>query len=56
MTPTDGLAQTATYHSAATAASETYNVELGNFAIDDATRGALWFDDETHSHWVAWMF
>jgi hypothetical protein len=56
--PTDGLAQKITYHSAAALADETYNDETGNFAAPEGPvdRGALWFDDEDNSHWIAWMF
>lgn len=54
MTATDGLAQTLTYHSAAAASDEVYDPETGAY-VQPGGDGALWFDDEDNSHWLAWV-
>ena len=54
----DGLTQELTYHSAAAASAETYDPETGTYAIPVVGDGdgALWFNDEDNSHWIAWAF
>lgn len=52
--PTEGLAQEVTYHSA-TEDGLIYDPETGRLYISEGD-GALWFDDEDNSHWIAWVF